>query len=201
MKTKSTNIVWHPSKVDAVARKQLLKQEGAVLWFTGLSGSGKSTISTEIEASLIKQGIFATTLDGDNVRHGLNKDLNFSDTDRRENIRRISEVTKLFCDANVLVLTAFISPFREDRAYARSLVPEGKFIEIYCNASVEDCEKRDPKGLYAKAREGVIKDFTGISSPYEAPVSPEITLNTGKEDITTSVATVISYLRQKQMIV
>lgn len=201
MNTKSTNIVWHPSKVDAVARKQLLKQEGAVLWFTGLSGSGKSTVSTEVEAALIKQGIFATTLDGDNVRHGLNKDLNFSDSDRKENIRRISEVTKLFCDANVLVLTAFISPFREDRAYARSLVPEGKFIEIYCNASVEDCEKRDPKGLYAKAREGVIKDFTGISSPYEAPVSPEITLNTGKEDIATSVATVISYLRQKQMIV
>lgn len=196
----STNIVWHPSQITASERKKHLKQSGAIVWFTGLSGSGKSTLSTEVEASLIKQGTFATVLDGDNVRHGLNKDLGFSENDRKENIRRIAEVAKLFCEANIIVLTAFISPFIQDRNYARSLVPQGHFIEVYCKASLEDCEKRDPKGLYAKARKGDIKEFTGISSPYEPPVNPEIILNTGAQEPIVCANEVINYLKAKKII-
>ncbi len=197
MTIKSTNIVWQEGKISPSDRENFLHQKGVVLWFTGLSGSGKSTVSSEVELQLVKQGKFATVLDGDNVRHGLNNNLGFSDVDRKENIRRVGEVAKLFCEANVIVLTAFISPFRADRDFVRAIVPEGSFIEIYCAASVEECEKRDPKGLYKKARAGVIKDFTGISSPYESPENPELVLHTGKESLDQSVKKVMAFLKKK----
>lgn len=197
MTTLSTNIVWQEGKISPADRENFLHQKGVVLWFTGLSGSGKSTVSSEVELQLVGQGKFATVLDGDNVRHGLNNNLGFSDADRKENIRRVGEVAKLFCEANVIVLTAFISPFRADRDFVRAIVPEGSFIEIYCAASVEECEKRDPKGLYKKARAGAIKDFTGISSPYESPENPELVLHTGKESLDESVKKVMAFLKKK----
>ena len=181
-------------------RLECLGQRGAVLWFTGLSGSGKSTVATEVELALVQNIKFAYVLDGDNVRHGLNKDLDFSDKDRQENIRRIGEVAKLFCSANILVLTAFISPFRADRDMVRALLPKGSFIEIYCAATLEECEQRDPKGLYKKARSGEIKDFTGISSPYEAPEKPDLILQTGKESLDESVKRVLEMLQSKKII-
>lgn len=200
MTTLSTNIVWQEGKISPADRKKFLHQQGVVLWFTGLSGSGKSTVSSEVELQLVGQGKFATVLDGDNVRHGLNNNLGFSDADRKENIRRVGEVAKLFCEANVIVLTAFISPFRADRDFVRAIVPEGSFIEIYCAASIEECEKRDPKGLYKKARAGAIKDFTGISSPYESPENPELVLYTGKESLEESVKKVMVFLKNKKII-
>ncbi|MEY4824796.1 MAG: hypothetical protein RLZZ430_446 [Cyanobacteriota bacterium] len=190
----ATNIVWHEASVDRGARAQQRGHRSAILWFTGLSGSGKSSLANAVNAVLFERGLATYVLDGDNVRHGLCKDLGFSDADREENIRRIGEVAKLFLDAGVITLTAFVSPFQADRDRARALVAEGDFIEIYCAAELEVCEGRDPKGLYAKARAGVIKDFTGISSPYEAPLKPELRLNTGAMALEQSVALVIDYL-------
>ena len=190
----ATNIVWHEASVDRGARAQQRGHRSAILWFTGLSGSGKSSLANAVNAGWFERGLATYVLDGDNVRHGLCKDLGFSDADRQENIRRIGEVAKLFLDAGVITLTAFVSPFQADRDRARALVAEGDFIEIYCAAELEVCEGRDPKGLYAKARAGVIKDFTGISSPYEAPLKPELSLDTGAMALEQSADLVINYL-------
>jgi adenylylsulfate kinase len=175
---KSTNVVWHDHKVDKEEREKLLKQKGVVLWFTGLSGCGKSTIANEVSYQLHQREKLTYILDGDNIRHGLNKDLGFSPEDREENIRRISEVASLFADAGLITITAFISPYRKDRDFCRELVGKGRFFEVYTKATLETCEKRDPKGLYKKAREGIIKEFTGISAPYEEPIDPELVLDT-----------------------
>lgn len=176
------------------------QHKSIVLWFTGLSGSGKSTLSHAVEERLHLAGCRTFVLDGDNVRHGLCSDLGFSDADRTENIRRIAEAAKLLMEAGVIVLTAFISPFRADRAGARKLFPHGDFIEIYCSANVEVCETRDVKGLYQKARDGVIKEFTGISSPYEAPRKPELVVNTGEQTLDESVAQVLAFCTQRGLI-
>jgi adenylylsulfate kinase len=170
------NIVWHTHSVDKAQRADLKQQQPAVLWFTGLSGAGKSTIAGALETRLAHMGYHTYLLDGDNVRHGLCRDLGFSDHDRRENIRRIGELAKLMADAGLIVLTAFISPHREERQLVRDLLDEGEFLEVYVNTSLETCEKRDPKGLYKKARAGEIKNFTGIDSEYQAPLNPEIDL-------------------------
>ena len=197
---KATNIVWHEASVDRAARADKRGHRSAILWFTGLSGSGKSTLANAVNAALFERGLATYVLDGDNVRHGLCKDLGFSDADREENIRRIGEVAKLFLDAGVIVLTAFVSPFRADRDKARDLVEEGDFFEIFCAADLDVCESRDPKGLYAKARSGVIKEFTGISSPYEAPDAPELKIDTGAQELAESVEVVIKTLQDKGVI-
>jgi adenylylsulfate kinase len=197
---KATNIVWHHSTVTRAARAHQRGHRSAILWFTGLSGAGKSTLANAVNSALFEQGLACYVLDGDNVRHGLCADLGFSDADREENIRRIGEVAKLFLDAGVVVLTAFVSPFRADRARARALVEAGDFIEIHCAAGLEVCEGRDTKGLYAKARAGTIKDFTGISSPYEEPEAPELSIDTGSQSLEESVAQVISYLEQQGVV-
>ncbi|MFC2947368.1 adenylyl-sulfate kinase [Virgibacillus sediminis] len=196
----STNIVWHESIVTKEERQKLNNHKSAVLWFTGLSGSGKSTISTALEKELHLRGIRTYRLDGDNVRHGLNKNLGFSPEDRTENIRRIGEVAKLMTDAGLLTLTAFISPYREDRDNVRELLDEGEFIEVYAKCSVEECESRDPKGLYKKARAGEIKQFTGIDAPYEEPADPELTIDTENQSLEESVEAVISYLKENNYI-
>jgi adenylylsulfate kinase len=194
---KATNIVWHEASVDRAGRADKRGHRSAILWFTGLSGSGKSTLANAVNAALFERGLSTYVLDGDNVRHGLCKDLGFSDADREENIRRIGEVAKLFLDAGVIVLTAFVSPFRADRDKARDLVEAGDFFEIFCAADLDVCESRDPKGLYAKARSGAIKEFTGISSPYEAPDTPELKIDTGAQDLAESVNVVIKALQDK----
>ncbi len=196
---KSSNIVWHHARVLRQDREKQNGHRSFVLWFTGLSGSGKSTLAHAVEESLHKMGTQTYVLDGDNVRHGLCGDLGFSDIARRENIRRIAETARLFVDAGVIVETAFISPFAADRSQARVLLGED-FIEIYCDSSLEVCESRDTKGLYQRARAGEIRDFTGISSPYEVPESAEITVPTGVEDLDTCVEMVISYLSEKNLI-
>jgi len=173
---KSTNVVWHEQAILKEDRRKQNGHNSFVLWFTGLSGSGKSTLANALAARLYNDGVRNYVLDGDNVRHGLNKDLGFSEEDRTENIRRIGEVAKLFVDSGQVVLTAFISPFQEDRKLVRDLLEDKEFIEVYVKCPIETCEERDPKGLYEKARQGIIKDFTGISSPYEEPESPEITV-------------------------
>jgi adenylylsulfate kinase len=193
--TASINIVWHEASVTRADRARQRGHRSAILWFTGLSGSGKSSLANGLNAALFQQGLATYVLDGDNVRHGLCNDLGFSDADREENIRRIGEVAKLFLDAGVIVLTAFVSPFRADRDRARSLVAPGDFLEIHCAASLAVCEGRDPKGLYAKARAGVIKDFTGISSPYEAPQAPELVVQTGNQSLEACVEQVLSKLK------
>ncbi len=193
---KSENIEWHHSEVTKEHRRQLNKHKSAVLWFTGLSGSGKSTISVELEKKLHNAGIRAFRLDGDNIRHGLNKNLGFSPEDRKENIRRIGEVSKLMVEAGLMTLTAFISPYREDRDGVRNLLGEGEFIEVFVDASIETCELRDPKGLYRKARKGEIKGFTGIDAPYEVPEVPEIIVNTDKQSMEESVKTIMTYLKK-----
>tara|TARA_Y100001968_G_scaffold240669_1_gene224189 strand:- start:161 stop:799 length:639 start_codon:yes stop_codon:yes gene_type:complete len=198
--SKATNIVWHQSSVDREARTQNRGHGSAILWFTGLSGSGKSTLANAVNVALHKNGYSTYVLDGDNIRHGLCKDLGFSDSDREENIRRIGEVSKLFLDAGIIVLTAFVSPFRIDRDNARALVGENDFIEIYCSANLNICEIRDTKGLYAKARKGDIQDFTGISSPYEEPLSPELNIDTGNIAIDECVDMVINFLINKEII-
>ena len=198
--SKATNIVWHQSSVDREAISQQRGHRSTILWFTGLSGSGKSTLANAVNIALHENGYSTYVLDGDNIRHGLCKDLGFSNLDREENIRRISEVSKLFLDAGIIVLTAFVSPFRVDRDNARSLVGKNDFIEIYCSADLEVCENRDTKGLYAKARRGDIKDFTGISSPYEYPQSPELKIDTGNLQIDKCVDMVIKLLVQKEII-
>jgi adenylylsulfate kinase len=197
---KATNVVWHEHKVTRDERESLLKQKGVVLWFTGLSGSGKSTIANEVAYKLHKMGKIAYVLDGDNIRHGLNKDLGFSPEDRNENIRRISEVAKLFADAGIVAITAFISPYREYRNFCRELAGPGRFFEIYAKASIETCEKRDTKGLYKKAKEGLIKDFTGINAPYEEPERPELVLDTNIETVEQSVEKVLAILKKQNII-
>jgi len=196
----STNIVWHHSTVSRGARAHQRGHRSAILWFTGLSGAGKSTLANAVNSALFEQGLACYVLDGDNVRHGLCKDLGFSDADREENIRRIGEVAKLFLDAGVVVLTAFVSPFKADRDRARALVEPGDFIEIHCAADLGTCEERDTKGLYAKARAGEIKEFTGISSPYEAPESPELKIDTGRQSLEACVAEVLTYLETNGVI-
>lgn len=197
---KSTNITWHEGQVTKEKRQELNNHKSAILWFTGLSGAGKSTLSVAVEKELHQRGIRTYILDGDNVRHGLNKNLGFSPEDRTENIRRIGEVSRLFADAGVMTLTAFISPYREDRDMVRELVNEGEFIEVYVKCGLEECEKRDPKGLYQKARSGEIKGFTGIDAPYEEPSSPEVTVETDKHPLEVSVQQVINYLIDKNYI-
>jgi len=194
---RSTHITWHEGHVTREEREALLGQKGVTVWLTGLSGSGKSTIAAAAEQVLLRQGRLAYVLDGDNVRHGLNKNLGFSPEDRTENIRRIGEVAKLFTDAGVVVLTSFISPYRQDRDAVRALLREGDFVEVYVAASVEACEGRDPKGLYRKARAGEIPEFTGISAPYEAPERPELVLDTEKQTVEESVARLVGYLDEK----
>jgi adenylylsulfate kinase len=190
----STNIAWHHASVDRAARTEQRGHRSAILWFTGLSGSGKSTLANAVNQALFERGLACYVLDGDNIRHGLCKDLGFSDADREENIRRIGEVSKLFLDAGVVVLTAFVSPFKADRDRARALVEAGDFVEIHCAADLSICEERDTKGLYAKARAGEIKEFTGISSPYEAPEAPELKVDTGSQTLEQSVEQVLAYL-------
>ncbi|PGS48906.1 adenylyl-sulfate kinase [Bacillus sp. AFS041924] len=196
----SKNIVWHQASITKQDRRLKNNHHSAILWFTGLSASGKSTIANEIAKALFNLNVQQYVLDGDNIRHGLNKDLGFTDHDRTENIRRIGEVAKLFVDNGQIVLTAFISPFIADRNIVRSLVGQDEFIEVYVECSVETCESRDPKGLYKKAKNGEIQNFTGISSPYEAPLNPEITLNTDKLSIQECVETVLQFLKSKNYI-
>jgi adenylylsulfate kinase len=196
----ATNIVWHQHDVDKARRAQAKKQKPCVLWLTGLSGSGKSTVANLLEKKLAEHGKHTYLLDGDNVRHGLCGDLTFSDKDRVENIRRIGEVSKLFVDAGIIVLTAFISPFKTERDFCRRLLAEGEFVEIYVDTPIEECEKRDPKGLYQKARQGDIKDFTGIDSPYEAPENAEITLAFSGQTAEQSAEQLFDLLKQKGIV-
>ena len=191
---KATNITWHEGHVGRVDRERLLGQRGVTVWLTGLSGSGKSTIAVAAEKALLARGRHAYVLDGDNIRHGLNKNLGFSPEDRSENIRRIGEVARLFTDAGVIVFTSFISPYRADRDAVRALMDQGDFVEVHVDASVETCEGRDVKGLYQKARAGEIPEFTGISAPYEAPARPELALDTNGQSVEESVASLVSYL-------
>ena len=191
----ATNITWHEHSVSSADRAKLNGHTGCVLWFTGLSGCGKSTIANTVDHMLNSQGVHTYVLDGDNVRHGLNKNLGFSPDDRTENIRRIGEVAKLFADAGVVTLTAFISPYRADRDQVREIMPEGSFIEVYVNASLETCEKRDPKGLYKKARAGEIKGFTGIDAPYEEPEKAELVLDSDNKGIDELAKEVVEYLK------
>jgi adenylylsulfate kinase len=194
---KSTNITWHAGNVTRAERERLLGQRGATVWLTGLSGSGKSTIAVAVEQVLIQRGRVAYVLDGDNIRHGLNKNLGFSPEDRTENIRRIGEVARLFTDAGIITLTSFISPYRADRDAVRALMAPGDFLEVLVDASVETCEKRDVKGLYQKARAGKIPEFTGISAPYERPEKPELVLDTNRQTVEESVMTLIGCLEQR----
>ncbi len=196
----SKNIVWHQATITRKEREAQNGHKSAILWFTGLSGAGKSTLAHAVEEALHKMGARTYVLDGDNIRHGLCKDLGFSDADRTENIRRIGEVAKLFVDAGTIALTAFISPFRSDRDAVRELVEEGDFIEIFCKCSLDVCEERDPKGLYKKARAGEIPEFTGISSPYEEPLDPEITVETDRQSLEESVEQVLKVLRERGII-
>lgn len=198
--TKATNIVWHESAITKEDRLKLNDHQSPVLWFTGLSGSGKSTITVALEKALYEKGIRTYRLDGDNIRHGLNNNLGFSPEDRKENIRRIGEVSKLMSDAGLITLTAFISPYREDRDNVRQLLAKGNFIEVYIKCSLESCEARDPKGLYQKARSGEIKQFTGIDAPYEEPLHPELVVNTEQNSIEESVDIILAYLRTNQYI-
>jgi len=194
---KATNITWHDAVISREDRERLLKQKGAVIWFTGLSGSGKSTLAHEVESRLHSQNHLTVVLDGDNIRHGLNKNLGFSPEDREENIRRIGEVARLFFDAGVIAMTAFISPYRKDRGKVRGLLPEGRFIEVFCACSLDVCEERDTKGLYKKARAGEIREFTGISAPYEEPSNPEIRVDTDRLSVGDCADAVIGYLRDQ----
>ncbi len=188
------NIVWHATTISKDDRHRMNGHKSAILWYTGLSGSGKSTLANKVEEKLFERGIHTYVLDGDNVRMGLNKGLTFSAEDRKENIRRIGEVAKLFVDAGAFVSTAFISPYRSDRDMVRSIVQPGEFIEVFINAPLEVCESRDPKGLYKKARAGEIKNFTGIDDPYEAPENAELDVHTGEKTLEECAAQVIAYL-------
>lgn len=194
------NTVWHDSSITKEDRRKQNNHSSFVIWFTGLSGSGKSTIANALAKELYEKNILNYVLDGDNIRNGLNKDLSFSDEDRKENIRRISEVSKLFVDSGTVVLTAFISPFLEDREKAKEIVSAEEFIEIFVSCPIEECEKRDPKGLYSKARKGEIPDFTGIDSPYEAPVSPALTIQTNELSVTECTDAILAYLQEKNLI-
>jgi adenylylsulfate kinase len=197
-KIKATNIQWHEGHVERSGREALLGQRGCTIWLTGLPSSGKSTIAFSLEHALVQQGRLAYVLDGDNIRHGLNKNLGFSAEDREENIRRIGEVAKLFADAGLITITSFISPYRADRDKARQLHDATKlpFIEVFIDTPVDECEKRDPKGLYKKARAGEIKNFTGVNDPYEPPLKPELVVKTGGVRPETCVETLLNHLRQ-----
>jgi adenylylsulfate kinase len=197
LSVKSKNLTWHEGQVSRTDREGMLKQKGVTIWFTGLSGSGKSTIAVAAEAALQKQGRLTYILDGDNIRQGLNSNLGFSPEDRSENIRRIGQVAKLFTDAGVIVLTAFISPYREDRDQVREIMGDGDFVEAYVSADVETCEKRDVKGLYAKARSGEIPNFTGISAPYEEPSKPEIVVDSAAQSVDESVEQLLGFLKDR----
>lgn len=196
----STNVVWQHYQVAKKSRAILKKQTPCIVWLTGLSGSGKSTIAGLVEQKLFELGCHTYLLDGDNVRHGINQDLGFSDSDRVENIRRVGEMAKLFADAGIIVLTAFISPFKADRQMVRELVDEGEFIEVFMDASLETCEKRDPKGLYKKARAGQIKNFTGIDSEYQKPENPEVSIPSSELSIEESADLVVDYLLEQGFI-
>jgi adenylylsulfate kinase len=197
--TKATNITWHEGHVTAAQRQQLLKQQGATLWFTGLSASGKSTIAFTLEHALVQQGRLAYVLDGDNIRHGLNKNLGFSAADREENIRRIGEVAKLFADCGVITMTSFISPYRKDRDTVRALheAAQMPFIEVHINTPIDTCEQRDPKGLYKKARAGQLKGFTGIDDPYEAPTTPELMIDATATSPQQATVLLLEYLQKR----
>jgi len=197
---KSKNIVWSQSDVSARRREKMLGHKGAVVWLTGLSGSGKSTIAKELESQLFNKGVFAYILDGDNVRHSLNADLAFSDSDRDENIRRVGAVAALFADAGILCIVSFISPFEEGRQRARNEVGEDSFFEVFLDVPLEVCEERDPKGLYRKVRAGEISKFTGIDSPYEKPKSPDLIINTAEHDIQMSVCEIMEMLKEKKIL-
>jgi adenylylsulfate kinase len=197
---KGQNLTWHVGEVDKDARAAAYGHRGAVLWFTGLSGSGKSTIGHRVERMLVARGAFAYVLDGDNVRHGLNSDLGFSPEDRVENIRRIGEVARLFADAGALVVSAFISPYRADRDRIRALLPDGVFVEVFVDTPLEGCEARDPKGLYKKARAGEIQGFTGLDAPYEAPTAPEVHLRTERLTVDEAAAQVVRYLEEHNVL-
>ncbi|MSR30611.1 MAG: adenylyl-sulfate kinase [Gemmataceae bacterium] len=199
---KATNITWHEGHVTREARTQLLKQQGATLWFTGLSASGKSTMAFTLEHALVQMGRLAYVLDGDNIRHGMNKNLGFSPEDREENIRRIGEVAKLFADTGVITMTSFISPYRKDRDNVRALHLAGNipFIEVFVNTPIATCEQRDPKGLYKKARAGQLKNFTGIDDPYEEPLNPEITLDATNTNPHEAAIQLVEYLKNKKLI-
>lgn len=197
---KTENTVWHEQHISKEQRANLKKQTPCLLWYTGLSGSGKSTVANAVDALLFKLGCHSYLLDGDNVRHGLNGDLGFSDEARIENIRRISEVSTLFLDAGLIVSTAFISPFTQDRASARAKLAQGEFIEVYIDTPISICEQRDPKGLYKKARSGEIKDFTGIDSAYDVPETPEIHVKTAEQSIQECAEQIVNYLAEQGFI-
>jgi adenylylsulfate kinase len=196
----ATNVTWHDHSVARADREKIKGQKGVVIWFTGLSACGKSTIANTVDHLLNQMGRHTYLLDGDNIRMGLNKNLKFSAEDRAENIRRIGEVAKLFADAGIITLTAFISPYKKDRDAVRGLLKDGEFIEVYVNASLETCEKRDPKGLYKKARAGEIKGFTGIDDPYEAPEKPELVLDSNTKGIDELANEVVAYLKSKGLL-
>ena len=198
--TFASNIKWHNLTIDRRKLEEMRGHKGMVIWFTGLSGSGKSTLANALNEVLHLEGLSTYVLDGDNIRHGLCKDLGFSDKDREENIRRIGEVANLFLNAGIITITAFVSPFVSDRNKVRKIIGAKDFIEVYCAADIKVCEERDTKGLYKKARLGEIKDFTGISSPYEAPENPEILVDTGSLDLKESVEKVIHYLKKQDLI-
>ena len=191
------NIKWHDHQIQRAQRSKQKTQKPCLVWFTGLSGAGKSTVANALDKMLFENNKHTYLLDGDNVRHGLNRDLGFSDADRIENIRRIGEVGKLFVDAGLIVLSAFISPFRSDRQMVRTLFPAGEFIEVHINTSLDVCETRDPKGLYKKARAGVIKNFTGIDSEYEAPSEAELVIDAGSLDVEKCASTIYEYLLER----
>lgn len=193
----ASNIFWHAGKVSAESRKERLGHHSATIWLTGLSGAGKSTVAYELEKMLLEESKYCFVLDGDNIRHHLNRDLGFSADDRKENIRRTAEVARLMNQAGLIVISSFISPLREDRAMAREIIGEENFIEVYVSASIQVCESRDPKGLYAKARAGKIPDFTGISAPYEPPLNPALTIDTGKLPLEEAARTLLNYLEQR----
>lgn len=197
MSDKSENVVWHHATVTRERREKLNGHKAVALWFTGLSGAGKSTVAHALEEHLHQLGCRTFVFDGDNVRHGLCSDLGFSADDRTENLRRIGEMVKLFTEAGVIALTAFISPFVKDRERVRNLLPHGDFLEIYCRCSLAVCEQRDVKGLYKRARAGEVKEFTGISSPYEEPVNPELVLDTDRHELEECVRQVLEMLRER----
>lgn len=197
---KASNLTWHETTVTKQDREELLNQKGCVVWFTGLSGSGKSTLANAVAHQLHERNHHTYVLDGDNVRHGLNKNLGFSPEDREENIRRVGEVAKLFVDAGTIVMTAFISPYRADRDQARELIENNRFVEVFVECPLNICEKRDPKGLYKKARSGEIKEFTGISAPYEEPNYPEVAVNTHELSVIESARQVVVYLEKAGLV-
>src|SRR5215471_9453482 len=197
---KSRNIHWHAGMVTKLDREAISGHKGCTIWMTGLSGSGKSTLAVALEKRLLERGVRAYILDGDNIRHGLNKNLGFSPEDRTENIRRIGEVAKLFTDAGLVAITAFISPYRADRDQVRALMKPGDFVEVYVECPVDVCEQRDVKGLYKKARAGEIKEFTGVSAPYEAPLRPELTIDTSGQSVEESAKQILAYLERQGIV-